>query len=170
MQSFRSCLYRPDFEIALAPDGDRCCRHIHGTQWTGDEWEVTILDVGSGEEWLVGRQLLTNAKGNGVKRLSTFHEHIGCTPCGSFNAVEQRSGPWVLKPEGTRLTGIASSYSCDQCTCKDHVVCAVNGSTPTWSFMSGPNVGDHKDWNIDIFMCDDGVHDCDTKPVVEVVV
>ena len=41
----------------------------NGTEWFGDEWEVTIADVATGEEWLVGRQLLTNAQGNGLRVL-----------------------------------------------------------------------------------------------------
>jgi len=143
----------------------------NGKQWTGDEWEVTIKDLGTEQEWLVGRQLLTNANGNGLKSITAFNEHIGCTPCGSFDHLEQRSGPWVLKPPSTKLVKVSSRYSCADCTCKDHTVETVNdGSRPTWSFASGPSIGNHVDWNKDLFLCNDGVHNCDTKPVVEVVV
>lgn len=138
----------------------------NGTEWVGDEWEVTIMDVASGEQWLVGRQLLTGVQGVGLKDIESFNEHIGCTPCGSFDSFEQRAGPWVLKPKGTRLTGVSSHYSCDACTCKDHIVANVNGTRPRWSFASGPSVGDHADWKADIFSCDDGVHDCDSAPSV----
>jgi len=141
-----------------------------GAHWLGDEWEVTIVDIGTSEEWLVGRQLLTNTQRNGVKDIQTFNEHIGCTPCGSFDALEQRSGPWVLKPDGTRLVKMSSKYSCEDCTCKDHIVTAVNGTSPSWSFVSGHNAGNHLDWNSDLFFCDDGIHDCETGPVLEVVV
>lgn len=142
----------------------------NGTRWKGDEWEVTISDLGTRQEWLVGRQLLSNAAGNGLKSIQAFDEHIGCTPCGSFDVLEQRSGPWVLKPEGTKLTGVSSKYSCDDCTCKDHVVAAVEGKRPTWSFASGPKTGDHADWSLDVFTCDDGVHDCHAKPTLDLVV
>lgn len=138
----------------------------NGTEWTGDEWEITIMDVASGEQWLVGRQLLTGVQGGGIKDIQSFNEHIGCTPCGSFDSFEQRAGPWVLKPEGTRLTGVSSHYSCANCTCKDHIVASVNGTRPMWSFASGPSSGDHADWNQQIFSCADGSHDCTSVPSI----
>lgn len=138
----------------------------NGREWVGDEWEITIMDVASGEHWLVGRQLLTGLQGAGIKNIQSFNEHIGCTPCGSFEAIEKRAGPWVLKPEGVRLTGVSSQYSCDDCTCKDHIVAEVSGTRPMWRFASGPSTGDHADWNKQLFFCDDGKHDCNSPPSI----
>ena len=32
----------------------------------------------------------------GIKSLSNFHEHIGCTPCGAFEFEAVRKGPVVV--------------------------------------------------------------------------
>eukprot|EP00316_Scyphosphaera_apsteinii_P011082 CAMPEP_0119330538 /NCGR_PEP_ID=MMETSP1333-20130426/78452_1 /TAXON_ID=418940 /ORGANISM="Scyphosphaera apsteinii, Strain RCC1455" /LENGTH=78 /DNA_ID=CAMNT_0007339935 /DNA_START=281 /DNA_END=514 /DNA_ORIENTATION=- len=74
----------------------------YGKTWRGDEWEVTIQDLETGQFWLVGRQLLAGSL-SGLKRISAFYEHIGCTPCGAFYAKASRHGPWVLEPKNVHL-------------------------------------------------------------------
>ena len=65
----------------------------------------------------------------GITRLSNFHEHIGCTPCGSFPFEAVRRGPYVLRTaarggsDTPRLLEGEAEFSCrwDQlgsCTCR----------------------------------------------------
>ena len=82
----------------------------YGQLWTGDVWEVTIRDMGTGQEWVVGRQLVSDSAG-GINRLNHFHEHLGCTTCGTFYARVSRGGPWVLAPSGVSLASASSSFS-----------------------------------------------------------
>ena len=50
--------------------------YMYGQTWTGDAWEVTVEDLGTGEIWLVGRQLLAGVN-QGLNRVNAFYEHIG---------------------------------------------------------------------------------------------
>ena len=64
----------------------------------------------------------------GIHRLSNFHEHIGCTPCGSFPFEAVRRGPFVLRTArgGGNLPRLAegeAEFSCKwaelgSCTCR----------------------------------------------------
>ena len=87
-------------------------REMYGQTWTGGVWEVTVQDLGTGEVWMVGRQLLAEQTG-GIVGTSAFNEHIGCTPCDAFDQSEVRGGPWVLDPPGTTLVGATSSVHVD---------------------------------------------------------
>ena len=54
----------------------------------------------------------------GITRLSNFHEHIGCTPCGSFPFEAVRRGPHVLRTarggdEMPRLIEGQAEFSCN---------------------------------------------------------
>jgi hypothetical protein len=73
----------------------------YGQSWLGDTWEVSIQDVGTGELWLVGRQLLAGVS-EGIRSISAFHELIGCTPCDAFNVSaslppRSRAPPCLLR-------------------------------------------------------------------------
>eukprot|EP00239_Pterosperma_sp_CCMP1384_P002208 CAMPEP_0197843374 /NCGR_PEP_ID=MMETSP1438-20131217/233_1 /TAXON_ID=1461541 /ORGANISM="Pterosperma sp., Strain CCMP1384" /LENGTH=692 /DNA_ID=CAMNT_0043453475 /DNA_START=282 /DNA_END=2360 /DNA_ORIENTATION=+ len=77
---------------------------------TGSVWEVTLHDIDSdiGEQ-IVGRQLLEKVD-SGLIKLSAFHEHLGCTSCGSFEVAARREGPWVIDPPGTTLVGATAKF------------------------------------------------------------
>ena len=100
----------------------------YGQTWSGNAWEVTVQDVGTGEHWLVGRQFVaTGQEGAGppgvLKSMTAFYEFLGCTMCHAFYAKVSRAGPWVLQPARVTLQGASSSYTNsreDGFTCHDH--------------------------------------------------
>ncbi|KAK7254439.1 hypothetical protein SO694_0051500 [Aureococcus anophagefferens] len=85
---------------------------------TGNEWTVTIERVDTAEAWTVGAMLLGGGADDGIKRLSYFDEHIGCTDCGAFYAKRQRRGPWILDPPN-RLVGAAAGSAAAAHSCVD---------------------------------------------------
>eukprot|EP00588_Corethron_pennatum_P026093 CAMPEP_0194319392 /NCGR_PEP_ID=MMETSP0171-20130528/15842_1 /TAXON_ID=218684 /ORGANISM="Corethron pennatum, Strain L29A3" /LENGTH=438 /DNA_ID=CAMNT_0039076589 /DNA_START=219 /DNA_END=1536 /DNA_ORIENTATION=+ len=127
--------YRVDTDQSMA---------YEGTTWTGDVWQVDVWDVAAGRRYPVGRQLLAGASGSGIDRLSNFLEHIGCTPCDSFDQYTSRAGPWVLKTVSgaeTRLVGASSKFTLENppYICTNHAVESSAGP-PFIEFSSGPSV------------------------------
>ena len=139
---------------------------MYGRTWTGDVWEVTVQDLGTGEVWTVGRQLLAEQTG-GIVRTSAFNEHIGCTPCDAFDQSEVRGGPWVLEPPGTKLVGATSRYTNtreDGFTCHRHAVTSDGFGVVT--FASGPSSAEQPGsgaWDKTLYSCD-GAGGCATPP------
>ena len=62
---------------------------LYERTWTGDKYEVSAVQVQTGQSWVVGWQLVDTAWG-GIDRMSTFHEHIGCTLCRKFEFASRR--------------------------------------------------------------------------------
>ena len=139
-------------------------REMYGLTWTGGVWEVTVQDLGTGEVWMVGRQLLAEQFG-GIVGTSAFNEHIGCTPCDAFDQSEVRGGPWVLEPPGTKLVGATSRYTNTRengFTCHRHAVTSDGFGVVT--FASGPSSPDQPGsgaWDKTLYSCD-GAGGCAT--------
>merc|ERR1711862_363580 len=116
-----------------------------------------------GLHWLVGRQLLSGTSSSGITRLNNFYEHLGCTPCDSFDAETRRAGPWILKTVSgsvdTRLIGAHSKYNNANppYTCTKH---AITSFVPSYvSFVSGPSVAEATGdgtWDKELYNCEDG--------------
>ena len=129
---------------------------------------LALQDLGTGEEWLVGTQLLANSSGKGIERIAAFYEHIGCTPCDAFDGVATRAGPWVLNPPGVKLMRATSQYGntrTDGFTCHRH---NISSSEPgEFTYRSGPSVeevGGDGSWNIVLYECpEDG---CPVAPAL----
>jgi len=160
--------------------------------FTGDVWEVSIADRSTGQVWSVGKQLVSGLNGGGVKDLSFFDEHIGCTLCDAFDVSESRAGPWILPnplssdsatsaasatsatgaagatTDATAdtyaaLSGVASSYSCDDCTCKKHSVdpsTTLDSSGTSFTYSSGPSTPVTDDWEVTLVDCADPSTNC----------
>jgi len=113
----------------------------YGRDWVGDEYEVSIQDVTTGQSWIVGRQLIAGGLG-GLSRIGAFYEHIGCTACDAFTAKATRAGPWVAEPNGVRLMSARSRNvrARPEFTCHKHVV--GSDAVGTSFFQSGPTVPD----------------------------
>ena len=143
-------------------------REMYGQTFTGGVWEVTVQDLGTGEVWTVGRQLLAEQFG-GIVGTSAFNEHIGCTPCDAFDQSEVRGGPWVLEPPGTTLVGATSRYTLtreDGFTCHRHAVTSDGSGVVT--FASGPSSAEQPGsgaWDKTLYSCD-GDGGCATPPLV----
>ena len=137
---------------------------MYGRTWTGDVWEVTVQDLGTGELWTVGRQLIADQT-SGITRTSAFNEHIGCTPCDAFDESEVRRGPWVLEPPGTKLVGATSKYSNTReagFTCHRHAV--TSDAFGEVTFASGPSSAEQPGsgaWDKTLYNCD-GAGGCAT--------
>ena len=143
-------------------------REAYGRRWAGGVWEVTVQDLGTGEVWMVGRQLLAEQFG-GIVKTSAFNEHIGCTPCDAFDESEVRGGPWVLEPPGTTLVGATSSSPFtreDGFTCHRHTITSDGFGVVT--FASGPSSAEQPGsgaWDKTLYSCD-GAGGCATPPLV----
>ena len=139
-------------------------REMYGRTWTGGVWEVTVQDLGTGDVWTVGRQLLAEQTG-GIIRTSAFNEHIGCTPCDAFDQSEVRRGPWVLEPNGTTLVGATSRYTKtreDGFTCHRHAI--TSDAFGAVTFASGPSSDEQPGsgaWDKTLYSCD-GAGGCAT--------
>ena len=72
------------FQLRIRRVGVDVKASMYDKEWIGDEYEVTAVDKETGKSWIVGRQLLAN-QNQGIQRMSTFHEHIGCTTCRAFH-------------------------------------------------------------------------------------
>ncbi len=141
-----------------------------GKQWTGDVWEVTVKNLENGHHWLVGRQLLTGTS-TGITSVQTFYEHIGCTPCESFDAKSRRAGPWVHETDkgtDTALVVAESKYDREDppYTCKLHSIQREADGVIT--FQSGPGAPEAKDkgtWDKVLYDCgDEGCAPEDPEP------
>ena len=69
-----------------------------GRSWTGDVWEVSVQDLGTGQLWVVGRQLLAGVGGaaTGVRRhaanrrMPPLHGHLTLALAGRLASRPQR--------------------------------------------------------------------------------
>ena len=124
---------------------------VNRQRFTGHVWRVTVEYTGGDNSnfmreqfpqeggsapFVLGRILFEDGDLShhrdstwGITRLSNFHEHIGCTPCGSFPFEAVRRGPYVLRTARgggsnvPRLNEGEAEFSCrwDQlgsCTCR----------------------------------------------------
>ncbi len=103
---------------------------LNGSVWTASIWDSTS-DTAS---VVIGKILLHNVgESQGITSTSAFHEHIGCTLCGSFTTVVDKAGPWGL---GSNLTKITSEYSRDS-TCGLQSVTASDFQAETAQIETG---------------------------------
>ena len=122
---------------------------FEGNEYSGHVWTVKVryasgpnkesfmtnqFGVNSDDDFVLGRILFTDddlvvgkeSKG-AINRFSVFHEHISCTPCGSFAFEEERSGPYIIAAIDSnqnlpKLEEGSGQYSCEwnqwNCTCR----------------------------------------------------
>ena len=99
----------------------------HGHVWT-------IMFIQHEQVIPLGRMLFTDKdlvigdeSSGGITGMSFFHEHIGCTPCGSFAFEAQRKGPFITQTAGNtelpELQGMTGEFGCNwntlgNCTCR----------------------------------------------------
>lgn len=57
--------------------------------------------MGYKKSFVVG-ELFFEDSFEGISRIGSFHEHIGCTPCKAFTETESRHGPWINEGTGMR--------------------------------------------------------------------
>jgi len=131
-------------------------KDAYGASFTGDVWKVRIEDRGTGQSWIVGKQLLAGVTNRGLRAVTTFNEHIGCTPCGAFDESVTVHGPWVLSPSGTRLMEATSTYSRDPTTYTCHLHNVTAGSSPGALIMNaGPAtpLSNPPTWSKSLYHC-----------------
>jgi hypothetical protein len=80
------------------------------------------------ENFVLGRILFEDkdldiglVSSGGIKDFGIFHEHIGCTLCGSFSFESEVSGPYITQAIDngsiSQLIEGSGKYSCSDCTC-----------------------------------------------------
>ena len=87
----------------------------------------------------------------GIVDFDMFHEHIGCTPCGSFAFEAERSGPYITQiaenSELPKLEEGSGSFGCPwneySCTCLLFDVKSYDFGN--FSFLTGPGSTPHWD-------------------------
>jgi len=109
------------------------------------------------DEFILGRILFTDddleigeTSPQGITDLDMFHEHIGCTICGSFSFEEERSGPYITEAiDNSNVPQIEEGNGSFGCPWKDYdCTCLLfdiksyefgkfsfqggSGSTPHW--------------------------------------
>jgi len=133
-----------------------------GESWTGDVWAVDIYNMITKERFPVGKQLLSGTSDSGIDRITNFLEHIGCTPCDSFDQYTSRAGPWVLKTRSpdvdTILVSANSKFDLSNppFICTNHAI--DSSGAPFIKFSSGPNIPylDNGDatWDKTLYTCE----------------
>lgn len=139
-----------------------------GVTWTGDVWAVDIYNMITGEKFSVGKILISGASNSGIERISNFYEHIGCTPCDSFDAYTSRAGPWVLKTRSpnvdTVLVGATSTFTLENppYICTNHAI--KSDGAPFLKFASGPSVpylqNGNETWDKTLYTCNGDDDQC----------
>ena len=120
----------------------------NGDEFKGHVWTVKVryvsgpnmgtfmktqFGLNEDEDFVLGRILFTDedldigkVSSGGINRFSVFHEHISCTPCGSFAFEAERSGPYITgainNDDLPQLDEGSGQYSCEwnqwNCTCR----------------------------------------------------
>jgi hypothetical protein len=144
-----------------------------GLEHTGHVWTLKIryasgpnkhsfmenqFGVNKDEEFILGRILFADddldigiESSGGIIDFDMFHEHIGCTPCGSFAFETERSGPYITRSAENRelpkLEEGSGSFSCPwneySCTCLLFDVKSYDFGN--FSFLTGPGSTPHWD-------------------------
>jgi hypothetical protein len=87
----------------------------------------------------LGKMFFEDSYG-GVERLGGFDEHIGCTECDAFTAVETRRGPWVAAPVARTVKQI--TFTRPNCSCQLFDITVKPGATsadsPSAAIRTGP--------------------------------
>ena len=138
---------------------------LYGRNWTGDEYEVSAVHVQSNTSWVVGRQLIDTSLA-GMNGMSTFHEHLGCTVCRSFEFASRRRGPWVVEPAGTILASVrAYANGDDAWECRAQQTTAVEvGMLEFRTGMADVYVRNRSAWNKDpLYTCLEGSNACEKR-------
>ena len=114
--------------------------------------------LGQNDEFILGQILFTDddlevgkTSPQAITDLDMFHEHIGCTICGSFAFEEERSGPYITEAiDNDNIPQIEEgngSFSCPwkdyECTCLLFDIKSFQFGT--FSFQGGPGSAPHWD-------------------------
>lgn len=135
-----------------------------------------LVGTGKAKEFVIGRVLFSDPAINvgdvsakGIRRLALFHEHLGCTPCGSFGFEAERSGPYITETAEMavaqangmgadeyalltvpQLLAGDASFNCPTCSCdrfdakssewgKIRFLTGMAGLTPHWDTFGSAN-------------------------------
>ena len=138
---------------------------VNRQRFTGHVWTVSVEYTGGSSSNFMGEQFPQDNPGRpyvlgrilfedgtlsggrdsewGITRLSNFHEHIGCTPCGAFPFEAVRRGPFVLRTASggntPRLIEGEAEFACrwDQRTCSCRKFEAKSFDFGEITFMTG---------------------------------
>eukprot|EP01084_Bolivina_argentea_P177509 306942_1 len=148
------------FRLHIQRTGINVSAIMYNRTWIGDEYEVSVKHIQSNHTWIIGSQLVDTSF-SGINKMSTFCEHIGCTPCKAFEFASQRRGPWIIDPPGTDLIRAWTKQNGDQ-----DWLCMAQETTSQEVGELELRTGTQQDfnssaWNVDpIYVCNITKNEC----------
>ena len=141
------------FRLHIKRVGVNITAVMYNRTWNGDEYQVSVTHIQSNTSWIIGSQIVDQSF-LGIDKITTFCEHIGCTPCQAFEFGSQRRGPWIIDPPGTELVKAWTEDKNDE-----DWLCLAQETTSEivgeLEFLTGtPQDYNSSAWNVDpIYVC-----------------